>query len=137
MRSYPTNSPEAAGRLVALAMLADGHLSREEMLCVERLGLYEDLGMGPQQIQLCVLSLCEDLMFTRQLAWADACKLDSWTLDSMLAEIDDPALRRKVLQACVAVVEADHTVSDGESLLLVSAVEQWDMQREMLEPAAH
>jgi hypothetical protein len=75
-------------------------------------------------------------MFTRQLAWADACRLDSWTLDSMLAEIDDPALQRKVLQACVAVVEADQRVSDGESMLLVSTVEQWGMQREMLEPVA-
>ena len=31
MRTYPTNSPQAAGRIVALALLADGHLSKAEV----------------------------------------------------------------------------------------------------------
>ncbi len=36
MRTYPTNSPEAAARIVALALLADGHLSLIEIDALER-----------------------------------------------------------------------------------------------------
>ncbi|HNJ83583.1 MAG TPA: hypothetical protein PLG92_08480 [Piscinibacter sp.] len=35
MRSHPRNSPEAATRLVALAMIADGHLSEGEQTLID------------------------------------------------------------------------------------------------------
>ena len=41
MRTYPTNSPQAAARVVALATLADGHLSRSELGALDRLGAGE------------------------------------------------------------------------------------------------
>jgi hypothetical protein len=37
-----------------------------------------------------------------------------------------------VLRLCVAVVEADGHVAEGESIMLVEAVEQWGLHREML-----
>ena len=35
MRTYPHNSPQAAARIVALAMLADGQLCVEEILVLD------------------------------------------------------------------------------------------------------
>ena len=51
-----------------------------------------------------------------------------------MAEIDDPELRRKALRLCVAVVEADGQVAEGESVVLAAAVEHWGPHREMLRP---
>ena len=31
MRSYPKNSPQAAARIVALVLIADGHVSQSEI----------------------------------------------------------------------------------------------------------
>ena len=36
MRTYPSNSPEAAARIVALAMLADGNVCHREMQALTR-----------------------------------------------------------------------------------------------------
>lgn len=36
MRSYPANSPEAAARIVALALVADGHVSLIEIDTLQR-----------------------------------------------------------------------------------------------------
>lgn len=137
MRSYPRNSPEAAARLVALALLADGDLSRIELQTVEALQVHQRLGMDRDTLREVLHDFCEDLLSTHR-PWGSSCRIDPQTLDSLLAEIDEPALRRLVLQLCVAIVEADRHVAEGESMVLVAAVEQWGLQHEMLstEPAA-
>jgi uncharacterized tellurite resistance protein B-like protein len=133
MRNYPANSPQAAARIVALTMLADGHLSKAELDAMERHGGYRQLGLEPEQLHDVVLALCEDLLHSANLAWADACRIDPYTLGRLMQEIDDPDLRRRVLALCVQVVEADAHVSDGETLVLTQAVEHWGLQREMLQ----
>ena len=44
MRTYPNNSPQAAARIVALAMLADGHLCKTELDLLERMDAIARLG---------------------------------------------------------------------------------------------
>ena len=44
----------------------------------------------------------------------------------------DPELRRTLLQLCVAIVEADDHVAEGESVMLTAAVEHWGLHRDML-----
>lgn len=134
MRTYPANSPEAAARIVALTMLADGHLSKAELDALERHGGYRQLGLEPEQLHDVLLALCEDLLHSANLAWVDACRIDLYTLGRLMDEIDDPALRRRVLALCVQVAEADAQVSDGESLMLTHAVENWCLQGQMLQP---
>lgn len=134
MRSYPVNSPEAAARIVALAMLADGHLSQTELDVLQRRGGCETLGLEPDRLHDVLLALCEDLMHGTNLAWSDACRVDPHALSRLLAEIDDPALRQRVLALCVQVAHSDDHVSDGESTLLTHAVEQWGLQAHMFRP---
>jgi hypothetical protein len=131
MRTYPRNSPEAAARIVALAMLADGHLCKAELDAVTRLDGAEQIGLDPTRFSAVMHTFCEDLLVGAHGSWPDACRIDSHTLSSLLAEIDDAALRRKVLQLCATVVEADGHVADGESLVMCAAVEQWGLHREM------
>jgi hypothetical protein len=61
------------------------------------------------------------------------CRVDPRTLAELMAEIDLPELRRKLIDLCVAVVEADGHVADGESIVLEAGLEHWGLQREMLE----
>jgi uncharacterized tellurite resistance protein B-like protein len=135
MRPYPTNSPEAAARIVTLALLADGHLDRAELDALEARQVHATLGLDRDAMQNVLLGLCEDLLSSMHLTWSEACRIDPRTLAQLMDEIDDPALQRTVLGLCVAVVEADDHVADGESVLLVAAVEHWGLQREMFAAA--
>ena len=73
-----------------------------------------------------------DLLSSKQLAWSDVCPVDERTLAELMGEIDDPALRRKVLGLCIKLAEADGHVAEGESIVLVAAVEHWGLHRHML-----
>lgn len=136
LRSYPVNSPEAAARIIALTMLADGHLSQSELDVLHRRGGCEQLGLEPDRLHDVLLALCEDLLHGAQISWSEACKVDPHALSQLMSEIDDPGLRERVLALCVQVAEADQHVSDGESLLLVHAVEQWGLHARMFRPRA-
>lgn len=134
MRFYPNNSPQAAARIVALAMLADGDAGKAELDILERLHAHEQLGLSAEALHAVVHACSEDLLSAAHLSWADACRVDARTLAGLMTEVDDPELRRKVLRLCVSVVEADGQVAEGESVMLVAAVEHWGLHREMLQP---
>lgn len=132
MRTYPTNSPEAAARIVALAMLADGYLSPSELAVLDRQKAHLQLGLAHEEIDAVLHGFCEDLLAGTRQSWADNCQIDERTLAQLMSEVDDPELRRRVLQLCVSVVEADEQVTEGESIVISAAVEHWGMQLEML-----
>lgn len=131
MRTYPVNSTQAAARIVALTMVADGHLSQAELDALQRRGGYDRLGVSPQLMHDVLHALCEDLLFGAALAWSDACRIDEHALARLMAEVESPALRERVLSVCIDVAEADDHVSDGESLVLTHAVEHWGLQARM------
>jgi len=135
MRSYPTNSPQAAARIVALTMLADGHLAKSELDVLERQGAHDQLGLDRETLQSVLHAFCEDLLHSAHLTWSDACRIDPRTLAQLMAEVDDPALRLKVLQLCLKVVQADDHVAEGETIVLGAAVEHWGLHREMFHAA--
>jgi uncharacterized tellurite resistance protein B-like protein len=132
MRHYPRNSPQAAGRILALALLSDGHLSKRELDTLDQLDAHVHLGLGRTELHTVVHGFCEDLLSTMYMSWGDACQVDQATLSALMADIDDPALRRTLLQLCMAVVEADGHVAEGDSMMLSSAINHWGMHRDML-----
>lgn len=133
MRHYPCNSPQAAGRILALALLSDGHLSRRELDMLDRLDAHTQLGLGRTELHSVVHSFCEDLLSSMHLSWGDACQVDQATLAALMADIDDPALRRTLLRLCLAIVDADDHVADGESVMLTAAIAHWGLHQEMLD----
>ena len=135
MRSYPTNSPQAAARIVALTLVADGHVDSVELDALERAGAYEQLGLTRGEMHAVLQGFCEDLMQSQSSHWAGACQIDPGTLNQLMAEVEDVAMRKTVLRLCVAVAEADSHVADAESIVLVSAVEQWGLHHQMLRPS--
>lgn len=131
MRSYPANSPQAAARIVALTVVADGDIGHAETQWLDRMAVHEQLGMARQEFHALLDTFCEDLLSSGQLTWADACPVDERTLAELMGEIQDPALRRKVLRLCVELAEVDARVDEGESIVLVAAVEHWGLHHEM------
>lgn len=131
MRSYPVNSPQAAARIIALTVVADGDIADAEIGLLDRLAAHDQLGLERQELHALLDSFCEDLLSSGQLKWADACPVDERTLTDLMSEIQDPSLRLKVLRLCVQLAEVDAQVDDGESIVLVSAVEHWGLHHEM------
>ncbi len=132
MRVYPCNSPQASARIVALTVLADRDIGKTELDLLDRLAIHEQLGLDRQEFHAVLDNLCEDLLSSGQLQWADACPVDDRTLVGLMGEIDDPVLRRKLLRVCVEIAEADGHVAEGESIVLTAAVEHWGLHHEML-----
>lgn len=135
MRSYPANSPPAAARIVALTVVADGDIGDAEIACLDRLVVHEQLGLARHELRALLDTFCEDLLSSGPLQRADACPVDERTLADLMGEIQDPALRLTLLRVCVELAEADAHVDEGESTVLVAAVEHWGLHREMFRPA--
>ena len=131
MRSYPANSPQAAARIVALTVVADGDIGNAEIEWLDRLAVHEQLGLARDELHALLDTFCEDLLSSGQLQWADACPVDERTLADLMGEIQDPALRLKVLRLCVELAEVDAHVDEGESIVLAAAVEHWGLHHAM------
>ena len=136
MRSYPVNSPQAAARIVALTVVADGDIGDAEIQWLDRLAVHEQLGLARHELHALLDTFCEDLLSSDQLKWADACPVDERTLADLMGEVQDPALRLKLLRLCVEIAEVDAQVDDGESSVLVAAVEHWGLHHEMFRPSS-
>ncbi|WP_027798677.1 tellurite resistance TerB family protein [Paraburkholderia dilworthii] len=133
MRSYPRNSPEAAARIVALALTSDGHVCRSEERTLEKLDIAGELGLAPAQFAQIVQTLCEDRSIAQMSSAPPMGRLDTAMLMTLIDEIDDPALRRKIIRLCVAVTVADDYLADGEIALLAAVFDAWGHD---LKPAA-
>lgn len=136
MRTYPNNSPQAAARIVALAMLADGHLCRSELDVMARMSAHVQLGLQPDELHEIVTTLCEDLHAISQLSWEPS-GLAPATLAAILLEIDDPQLREKLFDICVAVSTADRHMAEGEKVVLAAAAELWELPLNPAPAAQH
>ena len=135
MRTYATDSPQAAARIIAVTLMSDGHVSKTELDLLEQIGVYGTLGIDKVQMLAVIQEFCNDLLQGGHPHWAGTCQIEPDTLAQLMAEVADPALRLQVLRLCVAVAEGDGHVADGESAVLISAVEQWSLHHQMLQPA--
>jgi hypothetical protein len=127
MRSYPRNSPQAAARIVALSLLADGHLGSSELAALHRLAEAGRFGTEPPDVPCVVRDAVLDLLATGGPTWSGAAHLDAHVLAGVLHEIDDPALRRDVLALCHTATRADRHVSEGEKAFLAALAAHWQL----------
>lgn len=125
MRSYPRNSPEAAARIVALVLVSDGHVCKSEFDILEQLGAERELGLEPRVLPRIVHTLCEDLLAGGYESGSLISNVDDHALASVMSEISDPALQRKVLRLSLAAAMADGHLADGETLVVDAARHHW------------
>ncbi|WP_290873191.1 TerB family tellurite resistance protein [Aquabacterium sp.] len=134
MRTYLRNSPEAAARVVALALLADNHVSRDEMNAVRRFDIPGRLDLSHQAFMGVVQTLCDELLSESGHIWQGVQHLPQGTLHQVLDEVDDIGLRLIVLQLCAAVAESDRHLAEGESRMLHTVADHWDLPRPAFAP---
>jgi hypothetical protein len=130
MRSYPRNSPEAAARIVALVLIADGNACPSEFDVFERLDGPRELGLPSEGFPGIVQTLCEDLLMGDQGGGSMLGAVGDDDLASLMAEVDAPALQLKVLRLAVAAARADRHLADGEALVLAAARRYWGVSGE-------
>jgi hypothetical protein len=136
MRSYPRNSPEAAARIVALVLIADGHVCRSELDTLRQLELERELALPPGGFARVVQTLCEDQLLCVCARGLLAAQIGEDQLAGFMAEVDDPALQRRVLHLASAAALADHHLADAEGVVLEAALRHWGRFSAAAESAA-
>lgn len=135
LRPYPRDSAEAAARIVALALIANGRIKAVETAALDALQAHERLGLTRAQWHGVINDLCADLLGPARCG--DEGCIPSELLDRMLDEVDDDTTRRLVLRLCSAVVHADRQIDEGESFVLLAAIDRWGLHPDdhaLLEP---
>ena len=125
MRTYTRNSPQAAGRIVALVLLADGNVCRSEIEALSRHPMSAALGLTPEAMGRLLQELCEDMLDGMCATGSMLACLDDATLGALLREVDDPALQRRVLQLARAAASADRHLAEGEHFVLDAVRRHW------------
>jgi hypothetical protein len=125
MRSYPRNSAEAAGRIVALTLLADGNVCSTEIGLLQQHNGAPALGLAPQAWSRLLQEVAEDLMHGLCATGSLLASLDEATLRAMLHEVDAPQLQREVLRLVRAAAAADRHLAEAEQMIIDAARRHW------------
>lgn len=127
MRTYVPDSLEATARIVALMVLADGHVCRSEMQVLDALHATAQLRLAPGVLQSVLRGLAEDLQAHAYPQWGSTCQMDTQALGALLDEVRDPALRATTLALCRQVAQADGHWSPAEERLAVRLAQHWQL----------
>jgi uncharacterized tellurite resistance protein B-like protein len=125
MRNYPTDSPKAMSRLLALAMIADGRLAPQELKTLHHSGVLEVLGVSEDTFDDAAGELTQDLLAHSTNHAAGMVEIEPATIDALLDEVQDPALRALVLKGMLEIVRADQQIDHRERRLLRRALSAW------------
>ncbi|VXB42746.1 TerB family tellurite resistance protein [Massilia sp. 9I] len=93
MHAYPANSPEAVSRILALAMIVDGHVSPSEVQAMHRAAFLEQVKVDDDTFDRTLRELCEDLLDAAANRRAGVVEIDPALLDALLLDIRDPLLQ--------------------------------------------
>lgn len=123
MKDYSVNSPEAAARVLAMAMLADGQYSMTEIRALDRQQAPARLGLTPEAFKAVVDGFCQDLLLAGGGQWTGT--VDPAIRDQLMAEITDRGLQDLILLQCETLMLADGHLADGEVDLLDALSAAW------------
>ena len=123
MKSYSVNSPEAAARVLAMAMLADGQYSMTEIRALDRQNAPERLGLTPEAFKAVVDDFCHDLLVAGAGQWTGA--VDPDIRAQLMREITDRELQDLILLQCETLMLSDGHLADGEVELLDALSAAW------------
>lgn len=125
MRKNPPDSPVAAARIVALALLADGSIDRRETLLLEQQQIPSRLGMDKDRFDAIYYEYCTDLLSSARRNASGQLAPDEQNVAKLLGEIRDPGLQKKMLRIMLDIVHADRRLTAGEATLIAQALKHW------------
>jgi uncharacterized tellurite resistance protein B-like protein len=127
MRHYPTDSPEAMGRLIALTLMADGAIDASELKQLDHTDTIRRLGLNEASFDRLIHDLCDDMLTSAHRTPAGHLALDVKSIDLLLTEVQHPLLQKQVLRMMLDVVNADRALSGGEAVLVAEAMKLWEI----------
>ena len=130
MRAYPTNSPEALGRLLAMAILADGRLDNREVDWLTHHDTAALVGVEQDLLIQVLLDCCRDVI--TEAEQERVFLLEDHRLARLADDVTDPALRKVALSAILIIAKSDGDVSEGEQTLLRFLMQRWGIALEDL-----
>lgn len=125
LRTYPTNSPEAAGRVLAMAVFSDGNCSPAELDTLKHLKAAERLGLTHNALKDVIHGFAQDMLSTTQGDLVTFDRMDPPTRDALLGEITDTYLQVELQTLAREVVVADGHLADGEAALVDTLWTRW------------
>jgi uncharacterized tellurite resistance protein B-like protein len=125
MRTYPTDSPKAVSRLLALTMIVDGHLAPSELKAMRAASIPGHDALDEDGFDEVVRELCEDLLASAARRCSEEVEIDIRLLDSLLGEVENQALRMSLMKAMLDIVHADSVLDARETLLIERAFKAW------------
>ena len=123
MQSLPVNSPQAAARLVAMALVSDGQYTLSELQALARLDAAQRLGLSTEAFQAVIDRFCQELLQASGGVWTGV--VDNATRTRLMAEVTDPALQDLIVQQCEALMLADGHLAGGEIALIDALSARW------------
>ncbi|WP_374325733.1 hypothetical protein [Azonexus sp.] len=125
MRPYPTNSPQAIARIVALGMLIDGVADETEYRLIEQDASLRALGIDSGQIDAVIREFYEDLELGGSMTHTLDQRLSAAELARILGEITYPYLQQSLLRSMMRIAVANDELSSGEARLIREALLRW------------
>ncbi len=132
MRPYPSNSPQAIARLLAMFMITDGNMDPRELDLLENVNVYDLIGLPRKQFAQVLADYCDDISDEAEQD-GTIHLLDTDRIEFMLSEVTD---RNKRILTCVLAMDiskSDGTISDPEIVLLRHMMKEWNISLEDLE----
>jgi uncharacterized tellurite resistance protein B-like protein len=133
MRSYATNSPAAIGRLIAMAILADGRLDNREVDWIKNNDTASLLGVDRDTLIQVLLDCCRDVI--TEAEQERVFLLEEHRLARLADDLTDKALQKVALSAMILIAKVDGDVSEGEQTLLRFLMSRWEISLEDLTAA--
>ena len=125
MRHYPSDSPEAMGRLVALSLMADGAIDTSELKQLDHMDTIRRLGLKEASFDRVIHELCDDMLTSAHRTPTGQLELGIENIDLLLSDVQHPLLQKQVLRMMLGVVNADSNLSGGEAVLVDEAMKFW------------
>ncbi len=137
MRPYPTDSPEARARIIALTLMADGAIDQSELRLLNERNTINHLGMEPEDFDRVFYEFCTDMLSTAERTPSGQLELDRKAIDLLLDEVTDPALRMSLLKIMLDLVHADQQLAGGEAVLITQTLKRWSIDLHQLSGPLH
>lgn len=127
MHTYPTNSPQAAARVLAMALFADGHCSAAELAVLHAPDTPTRLGLSHDTLDEVIQGFVNQLMLDTRCEWTGTGRMDAPTRDLLLSEVTDPALQARLYALAESLVRVDGHMADGERAVLDAMARRWQL----------
>ena len=130
LRKYAPNSPEAIGRIVAMAMITDGEVDPREIDVLDRSKAWATMGLGRKAFAVVARDYLRDQGASTE---EDTIRqVDEARIDAILDEVSAADARLRACAVMLNVISADGTAADIERALFSHVLQRWGLTPESL-----